>query len=316
MWALLEDRDLYGNRVCLSSGSTYSTAMASKLVVFGGTGFLGKRICQTAINRGWNVVSISGSGRKPHPYPAEDGSWIEKVQWKRGDIFLPESYKDELVGAKSVVHSIGILLENDSYKKIVGSEDGIINTVSQLFHNSGIGSTSKTENPMAKNPANGSTDTEEQSPVIDKTYARYNTESALVAAEALIENNKLEGIHPSFTYISADRGFPGLPSGYIQSKREAEYELYQLQPNIRPIFLRPGFMYDPSEAHSGNWRNKIKTSLDLLNAVNDKLMFNALDGIVRPSISTVTVAKWCLDKIEDDEFHGPVMFDEMVRSEK
>lgn len=289
--------------------------MASKLVVFGGTGFLGKRICQTAVNRGWNVVSITGSGRKPQPYPKEDGAWIEKVQWKQGDVFRPETYKADLSDACSVVHSIGILLENDSYKKVVGSEDGIINTVSQLFHNSGIGGAgTKDSNPMMKDPycKNG----EEQSPIIDKTYARYNTESALVMAESLIENNKLEGVTPSLAYISADRGFPGLPSGYIQSKREAEYELYQLQPKIRPIFLRPGFMYDPAEGESGNFRTKIKAGLDLLNSVNEKLMFNALDGLIRPSISTITVAEWCMDKIEDQEFHGPVMFDEMVRTEK
>lgn len=29
----------------------------------------------------------------------------------------------------------------------------------------------------------------------------------------------------SFTYISADKGFPLIPSGYINSKREAEIEL-------------------------------------------------------------------------------------------
>jgi hypothetical protein len=148
--------------------------------------------------------------------------------------------------------------------------------------------------------------------VIDKTYARYNTESALVLAEALIEVNKEK---PAFAYVSADSGFPGLPSGYINSKRKAEYELYQLQPKLRPILLRPGFMYDPSQDKK-SMRSALKNTLDVLNTVNQKLLFNALDGVVRPNISTKVVAEWCLDRIEAEDFHGPVMLDEMINIKK
>lgn len=276
------------------------SAIAKKIVVFGGTGFLGKRICENAINRGYAVTSITGSGRKPSPYANEDSGWMEKVEWRKGNVFRPETYKEELKDCRGVVHSIGILLENDSYKKVVGSSDGVLNAVGGLF---------KTANPMQKNPdVTGSV-------VIDKTYARYNTESALVLADALVEVNRTR---PAFAYISADRGFPGIPSGYIESKRAAEYELYQLQPDIRPIFLRPGFMYDPSEENGAkrSLRGAMKDALDVLNAVNRNLLFNSLDGIIRPSVSTKVVAQWCIDRIEDNDFHGPVMLDEMTNIKK
>lgn len=230
----------------------------------------------------------------------EDSSWIEKVNWKRGNVFQPETYIDQLKGANAVVHSIGILLENASYKKIVGSNDGIINAVGEIF---------KTPNPMLKTPdITGNV-------IIDKTYSRYNTESAMVLAESLIEVNKMK---PAFVYISADRGFPGIPSGYIESKRQAEYGLYKLQPEIRPIFLRPGFMYDPSEENQGSKsiRGAMKNAVALLNSVNKNLLFNALDGLVRPGISTKVVARWCLDRIETEDFRGPVMLEEMTNIKK
>lgn len=145
--------------------------------------------------------------------------------------------------------------------------------------------------------------------IIDKTYERFNTQSALVSAEALIQANHEK---PAFVYISADRGFPGIPSGYIESKRRTEYELYQMQPEIRPVFLRPGFMYDPSEENHNSIRKHIKNSMDILEGFNKKLLFNSLDGIIRPTISTKLVAKWCIDKIEDDEFRGPLMLDAMI----
>ena len=50
----------------------------------------GKRICENAVNRGYEVVSISGSGRKPEAYPREEASWIEKVNWRKGNVFRPE----------------------------------------------------------------------------------------------------------------------------------------------------------------------------------------------------------------------------------
>lgn len=43
---------------------------------------------------------------------------IPQVQWVAGDSTEPDSYKEILDGVTDVVHTVGILMEND-YKKIV-----------------------------------------------------------------------------------------------------------------------------------------------------------------------------------------------------
>ncbi|GME71205.1 unnamed protein product [Ambrosiozyma monospora] len=141
-----------------------------------------------------------------------------------------------------------------------------------------------------------------------------NVESAVVLGETLIEvkeqlKNDKDNKAPAFVYISADKAVPGA-NGYIESKRQAEYELYQMQPKLRPIFMRPGFMYD--EKINDDSRSKLKQVLSFANSVNNTVLRNSFDGVIRPIVSTQTVSKWCISKIEDNEFHGPVMLDTMV----
>ncbi|OWB74423.1 hypothetical protein B5S31_g4215 [[Candida] boidinii] len=281
------------------------SSIAKNIVVFGGNGFLGKRICQEALSRGYLVTSISSSGSPPKQLAPMDYKWVQKVNWTKGDIFKPETYRDKLYDCTSVVHTIGILLENQSYKNIVRSNDDALGEILSFF---------KTDNPMNKNSFN--------------TYQKINTESCIVLAETLIDiikeknnnnnnnnnNNELLSSqinHFPFAYISADKKFPGIPSGYIESKRTTELELYSLQPLLRPVFLRPGFMYD-NESTEADFRSKFKSLLNGMNLINNKLLNNSLSDLIRPTVSTQTVAKWCIDKIEDQEFHGPVSLDEMT----
>lgn len=51
---------------------------------------------------------------------------------------------------------------------------------------------------------------------------------------------------PTFVYISAAAGAPMLPGRYISTKREAESIISQSLPDLRSIFIRPGFLYDSS----------------------------------------------------------------------
>ncbi|QPG77167.1 hypothetical protein FOA43_004573 [Brettanomyces nanus] len=278
-------------------------SLAQKIVVFGGNGFLGRRICQASIRKGFNVTSVSMSGKEPKLVTPSDSEWIKKVNWTKGDVFKPETYRNEIKDAVGVVHSIGILLENQNYKKVVSSTDDTFGVIESFF-------TQPSGNPMKKRPKTGAKDDDNGEPIIDMTYERMNKESALVLADALIGCNKTK---PAFVYISADRGFPGIPSGYIESKRQAEYELYQLQPDIRPILMRPGFMFDQDAENNGNFRQSIKKLLDVANVVNSKVLFNLLDGIIRPAVSTQTVADWAVRMMQDKDFHGPVLMDQMLQ---
>ncbi len=301
------------------------STFGKKLVVFGGNGFLGKRICEAGVKRGMQVLSVSTSGKMPDTATESDREWMKEVSWNRADIFRPESYTDLIKDAFGVAHSIGILLENQNYKKVVRSTGDMFGLIESFF-------AQPDGNPMKRSPPKSSqlkdkkdkkTKTaqkqalneqedeiqEDEEPIMDMTYDRMNKQSALVLAQTLVECNKQK---PAFIYISADRGFPGVPSGYIESKRQAEYELYQLQPAIRPVLMRPGFMYDEKSANNGMFRNTLKDALSVGSTVNKTLFRNALDGLVRPPISTQTVAKWAVEKALDEKFHGPVLMDQML----
>ena len=47
-----------------------------KLLVFGGNGFVGSRVCEEALKTGLDVVSISRSGR-----PKLSADWVSSMEW-------------------------------------------------------------------------------------------------------------------------------------------------------------------------------------------------------------------------------------------
>ncbi|XP_060971736.1 uncharacterized protein At1g32220, chloroplastic isoform X2 [Cannabis sativa] len=52
---------------------------SERIVVLGGSGFVGSAICKAAVSKGIEVVSVSRSGRPTYP-----GSWIDQVSWIPG----------------------------------------------------------------------------------------------------------------------------------------------------------------------------------------------------------------------------------------
>ena len=106
---------------------------ARSILVCGGSGFLGSRICKIAAARNWNVVSLSRSGE---PSWAENNNkrpdWADRVQWKKGNVMNPETYHDALKGADAVVHSMGILLEAD-YKGVLSGKEPVVAGLKRAF---------------------------------------------------------------------------------------------------------------------------------------------------------------------------------------
>jgi uncharacterized protein YbjT (DUF2867 family) len=82
--------------------------MADKLVVLGGTGFIGSAMCRIAASEGHEVVSVSRSGR-----PRYEADWMDRVRWVQGNVLQPETWRDHLAGATAVVHSVAILREKE-----------------------------------------------------------------------------------------------------------------------------------------------------------------------------------------------------------
>ncbi len=76
-----------------------------KVLVLGGSGFVGKAICRELLKIGADVYSISRSGQ-PQGL-AED---LSRIKWVKGNALDPLTYS-QLSGIDTLIHSIGILAE-------------------------------------------------------------------------------------------------------------------------------------------------------------------------------------------------------------
>ncbi|KAH7162523.1 hypothetical protein B0J13DRAFT_536249 [Dactylonectria estremocensis] len=209
---------------------------AKKIVVCGGSGFLGSRICKFAVARGWDVTSISRSGEPKwdsvtaSPAPP---SWAHKVSWERGDILRPGTYAPLLNDADFVVHSMGILLEAD-YKGIVSGKESPIAGLAKAFapvRDRGIDPLATKEGEDIKPP----------NPKDQFSYEIMNRDSAITLAKHAAAANA-----SSFCYISAAGGAPVLPTRYITTKRQAETTIANSFPQLRSLYIRAPFMFDSS----------------------------------------------------------------------
>lgn len=270
--------------------------MSKSIAVFGGNGFLGRKICEVGVKLGWNVTSFLRSGAAPI-----SAAWALKVNWEAANILEPKTYQDKLPQYDAVVHSIGIMFENQSYKKSINSNFSALNDFQSLMNNL------KGSNPMEKNPL--------------QTYESVQRDSAVMLAEAFIDAKKSDveskepEVKPSYVYVSADRLYPGIPSGYLTTKREAEFEL-SCKKDLRAVLLRPGIMF---EDHQGpNTPRDVITGLLKLGYNAKKLTIGnslpILNDLVRPPVSTEKVALKLYEKLGDPYFNGVVSLDEINSS--
>lgn len=79
------------------------------VLVTGGNGFIGRRVCRKAVSDGHAVTSVARSGP---PTLSGNEPWINDVNWCQADVFAPNDWRDAVADADSVVHSIGTLSES------------------------------------------------------------------------------------------------------------------------------------------------------------------------------------------------------------
>ncbi|CAO3670233.1 unnamed protein product [Rhizopus stolonifer] len=266
--------------------------IARKLLVVGGTGFLGLNVCKLATQRGWETVSLSRKGEPSVFQQKGKPEWAEKVQWASGNSLEPESYKEILSGVTDVVHSVGILLERD-YKSLAQSQSlcEVVDKLPGVFLNDhGNPLDSKFEN------------------TIRPTYEMMNRDTAISVAN---EVAKLPSIK-SFVYISASQALPFIDPRYYTTKREAEVHLFRKE-NFKTIALRPGLMYDIT-------RPALAPVVDALKFVNTitkpfRKDIASLPGgrvITTPPLGTEQVARAVIASIEASE-HGIFDVDDIER---
>ncbi|KAF1919431.1 hypothetical protein BDU57DRAFT_512514 [Ampelomyces quisqualis] len=279
-----------------------ASAAKKKLVVCGGNGFPGTRICKAAAHRGWTVTSISRSGT-PH-WPSVSSSqtppeWSNNVSWQKGDVLDPSSYTQHLDGADAVIHSMGILLEAD-YKGVVSGRESPIKGLQRAFSARKQG----TQNPLQASGGEKLRPLESDGQL---TYEVMNRDTAVSIAQES-SNRKV----PTFLYISAAAGTPILPARYITTKREAESIISSTFPNMRSIFIRAPFLYDSSRtftlpiAAAGGIASMINS------AVGGRLTWLMGAGGIKP-LKADLVGEAVVEALEDGDVRGPVEVPEIER---
>ncbi|KAM7525468.1 hypothetical protein LguiA_015370 [Lonicera macranthoides] len=85
-----------------------------RVVVLGGSGFVGSAICKAAVSNGIEVISLSRSGR-----PSYSSPWVDQVTWMTGDVFYV-NWDDVLPGATAVVSTLGGFGSEEQMQRING----------------------------------------------------------------------------------------------------------------------------------------------------------------------------------------------------
>ncbi|KAF8985879.1 hypothetical protein BGZ46_000982 [Entomortierella lignicola] len=262
-------------------------ALSKKLLVVGGTGGVGFQVCKLAVARGWDVTSLSRRGKptltdsNKNDFIAPQG-WATKVNWAQGDSLDPSSYQDAIKGTNSIVHTVGLLLE-DNYKDIIHSQ-----SLGDLTKN--IQSTIRGQNPLDTGKA----------PKTGLTYEKINRDTALVVAKEAAK----EGVE-SFVYISAAFAPPMIPNRYLTTKREAEQALLTNTDNIRPIIFRPGFLSTPERPFTLPLAGLLQVSSAILgNSLKGTIPF--AQAISTPPQSMETLARAIVNAIENKDIKGIV----------
>lgn len=100
--------------------------LRKKLLVLGGSGYIGQNICRVATKFGpeVEVQSFSRSGAPkvmdPNPESSKSHEWMNHVTWLKGDIGSPEALHSALDHNTVVISTIGAFGSNAFMRHICG----------------------------------------------------------------------------------------------------------------------------------------------------------------------------------------------------
>uniref|UniRef100_A0A7S2C477 GST N-terminal domain-containing protein n=1 Tax=Haptolina brevifila TaxID=156173 RepID=A0A7S2C477_9EUKA len=203
------------------------TASALRLLVAGGSGYLGRQVCRDALQRGWEVTSLSRRGANPLP-----GTLLDRVNWVKGSAADAPLLEKLAADADAFVHAIGLLLD---------SESGFAGL---NFLTSGSRSV----------PGEGATyDSEMRMTALGLLDAAQATRPATAPPRPFVFVSAAEaGWSANELGSSIEAGLRErevfLPR-YLDAKRAVEEVLAARakEAGVRPIVARPSFMWDPSK---------------------------------------------------------------------
>ncbi|KAI9911670.1 hypothetical protein PsorP6_009151 [Peronosclerospora sorghi] len=87
-----------------------------RLLVIGGSGFVGSNILQRAIQKGIEVRALNPSGKPQW----QDVSWIDQVEWHKGDVFNETQLEKAVEGITGVISTVGAFGTNEFMEKVCG----------------------------------------------------------------------------------------------------------------------------------------------------------------------------------------------------
>jgi nucleoside-diphosphate-sugar epimerase len=212
-----------------TSSSSSSTQKKGKLLVLGGTGFLGQMVCKRAVLEGFAVTSLSRRGVIPESSvgSSDTNAVSTAIDYRMGDARKSDTVKTILSegGYTGIIHCIGLLFDQTSglsdYNRFVSGSASV--------------------------------------PDKESTYDTITRQTAFFAIDAAIEHaqqqNKTD--FPFLFTSAAEAGWPDMAGGdvieqylapdwlkrYLQAKREVEKKLMASTPTLRPIIVRPSLIY-------------------------------------------------------------------------
>jgi len=215
-----------------NNNNTFEKGNKGKVLVLGGSGFLGGTVARRAILEGYTVTSISRRGK-----PDTDAN--ENIDYRIGDAREKETIERILNegGYKAVIHCIGLLFDGES----------------------GIGNLNKFVSGSGSVP-------DEMSSYDDIT--RKTAFNAIDAAESYAKKQKgifggiggNDGNNEPLPFIftsAAEAGWPDMKGGsivesylapdwlkrYLVAKRAVESRLMDNQTLLRPVIFRPSLIF-------------------------------------------------------------------------
>ena len=113
----------------MDNQSTSPNGGVGKILVTGGTGFLGSYIIKELIEKGYSIRAIRRGDKLPFYIPKEI---LDKVQWMEGDVLDVVSLEEAMDGVDTVIHSAGIVSfvkkeRNQMYRVNVEGTGNIVN---------------------------------------------------------------------------------------------------------------------------------------------------------------------------------------------
>lgn len=264
----------------LLSPSSIALAPPKKVVVFGGTGYVGSQVCERLATKGYQVTAVSRRGQNPRPGKSDA---LDEVNWVQCDATNKKAVEKLVSQNDAVVHAVGLLFDVES-----GLQN--LNTI-----------------------VSGSKSIPDPEKSTYDNITRQTMYNILDAMENPVYRLKKGGAKTPLAFVScAEAGWPDVKFGhfieqrlapewlkkYLVAKRAVESRL-MASTAVRPIIVRPSLIW--------SW-----DKLDVLPVIPVFNIANALGvPFVDKTVRVETLATSIVAGIHDESVSGVQRFRNM-----